>query len=193
VSPEPARIAPGARIVGPVTQRKPEPASGAGDVVLGVLLFAGVFLVGWLLQAVFPRFAVLAARDIAAEPVRCLGIGVALLVGVPLAVVLLLASVVGAPLGAVGGAAYATALLLGYVLAAAALADLGLRRVWKRPEAATRQRVLALLAALLVLRLLELLPVLGGLVAFAAVALGVGALALRAGRARQAAAARPAG
>ncbi len=193
LSGEPARIAPGARIVGPVTHRKPEPPSGAAEMVLGVLLFAGVFLVGWLLQAVFPRFALAAGRDVAAEPVRCLGIGVALLVGGPIAVAFLLLSVVGSPLGLVAGAGYLGSLVLGYVIAAAALGDLGLRRLWKRPEPAARDRLLALLAALLVLRLLRLVPVLGGLVAVAAVALGVGALALRAGRARQAAAPRPAG
>ncbi|HEU4382627.1 MAG TPA: hypothetical protein VFR85_03900 [Anaeromyxobacteraceae bacterium] len=187
VGPEPARIAPGARIVGPVTHRRPEPSSGTGRVALGALLLAGTFLVGWLLQAVFPAFAVRAARDAAAEPVRCLLIGVAILVGVPIATALLLLSVVGAPLGLVTGSAYLASLLLGYVIAAGALADLALRRLWPRPDPPARLRVLALLAALVALRLVRLVPALGGLVGFAAVSLGLGALALRAGRARAAA------
>lgn len=189
----PPHIAAGARIVGPLTHRRPEPASGVAGMVLGVLLFAGVFLVGWLLQTIFPHFALAAARDLAAEPVKCLGIGVALLVGGPLAVAFLLLSLVGAPLGVVVVAGYVGAVVLGYVLAAAALADLGVRRLWKRPEAGTPLRPLALLAALLVLRLVRLVPILGGVLAFAAVALGMGALALRAGRARLASAPRPAG
>lgn len=193
VSAEPARIAPGARIVGPVTHRRPEPASGLGRVVLGALLLLGTFLVGWLLHRVFPRFAVQAARDVAAEPVRCLLIGVALLVGVPIGTIFLLLSVVGAPLGLLAGAAWLGSLLVGYVLAAAALADLVLRRMGKDAEPSGGARMLALAAALLALGLLRLVPVLGGLAGFAAVAIGVGALALRAGRARLAAAPRPAG
>jgi hypothetical protein len=191
VSAEPAHIAPGARIVGAVTHRKPEPASRAAEVVLGVLLVAGSFLVGWAMQAVFPRFTLAAARDVAAEPVRCLLIGVALLVGGPIAVAFLLASVVGAPLGLVGGAAWLASLVPGYVLAAAALAEVGLR-LRGRPDPTRRHRLLALLLGLLALRLVRMVPVLGGLVSFAALALGLGALALRAGRVRAASAPRPA-
>lgn len=193
VSPEPARIVPGAQIVGPITHRRPEPASGAGRVVLGALLLAGTFLVAWLLQLVFPAFAVQAARDVAAEPVRCLLIGVALLVGVPIGTAFLLLSVVGAPVGLVTGSAYLASLLVGYVIAAGALGDLALRRLSSRPDPAARLRLLALLAALVALRLVRLVPLLGDLVGFAAVSLGVGALALRAGRARAAAAPRAAG
>jgi cytoskeletal protein CcmA (bactofilin family) len=190
-SPEPARIVPGAHIVGTVTHRKPEPASRAAEVVLGALFLAGSFLVGWVMQALFPRFTLAAARDLVAEPLRCLLIGVALLVGGPLAVAFLLASVVGAPLGLVGGAAWLASLLPGYVLAAAALAELGLR-LRGRPGPAAGWRLLALFLALLALRLVRLVPLLGGLTAFAALALGLGALALRAGRVRAASGPRPA-
>ena len=167
---EPPRIAPGARIVGPVTHRRPAPAGRAGGLVLSILLFLGTFLVGWMLHAILPRFSIAASRDIGAEPVKCLGVGVALLVGGPIAVAFLLLSVVGAPLGVLAGTAYLGSLVLGYLIAAMSLADLGLRRLWKRPQASSGARLLALLAAL------------------AALALGVGALALRAGRARLAAA-----
>lgn len=187
VSPEPARIAPGARIVGPVAHRLPEARGRTGAAVLGLLFLAGVFLLGWLLQFLFPRFGLRAAQDIGAEPAKCLGVGAALVLGGPIAVVLLLASVLGTPLGLVAAAVYLVSLLLGYLVAALWLGDLALRRLWRLAQPTPSVRLLSFLAALLALRLVRLVPLLGGFLVFAAVVMGVGALVVQAGRARLAA------
>jgi cytoskeletal protein CcmA (bactofilin family) len=175
-----ARIDPGARIDGKVTRRAAEgPERGLGGrIAWGVAWLAGLFLAALVLLFLFPRFSVAAARDMEAEPARCLGLGLLLLLGLPVAVVFLFVTVVGIPLGLAGLALYPVLLLAGYLTAAVALGDAGLRRLAKETDPTTAKRLLSIAAALLLLRLARLVPIAGVVVLFAVLLFGLGALAL---------------
>jgi len=108
-------------------------------------------------------------------------VGFLTLVATPIAIAILLATGIGAPLGLLLLLAYVAVLLVGYSVAGVALgqavlerikADCARRRAWQAGAAAL---------ALLVLALLALVPVLGGVVAFVALLVGAGALLFRAG------------
>ncbi len=178
----PARIAPGARIGGRITPVSSDLAARAGRLgavaftvawaaLLGGLIVGGV---AWLL--LLPRFAVSAARSIGSHPWRSAGLGLLLLVVTPVAALVLLATVIGIPVGLVVIALYAVALLLGYLTAAVFLGDLG-ARLAGRPALSRGGRLLSLILALLLLALIGLVPVLGGLIGLAAIVTGLGALA----------------
>ncbi len=174
-----ARIEPGARIDGKITHRVLEHRGRGWKVLWKVLWLAGLFAAALVLLLVFPRFSVAAAREAEAEPARCLGLGLLVLLGVPVAIVLLFATVVGIPLALAGTALYPVLLLGGYLTAAIALGDAGLRRLANVAEPSRAQRVLAVAVALVALRIVRLVPIAGALVLFAALLFGLGALALR--------------
>jgi hypothetical protein len=180
-SPNEARIDPGARIEGKVLRRHPEAEAGsrAGRVAWEALWLVGLLAASWVLQLLFPRFFLAAARQVESEPARCLGLGLLALLGVPIAVLVLFLTAVGIPLGLMALALYLALLPAGYLTATLALGDAGMRRLAKVAEPSAAQRLLAVAAALVLLRLLRLLPVAGALVLFAALLLGLGALALR--------------
>jgi len=180
----PARIAAGARIEGPVIRIEPparQARLGGAAVVLGILFLAGLALAGAVALRLFPRFSLAAARSLAVEPWACVGVGLALVLATPLVLVLLLPTVVGAPLALAGAALWLVLLLAGYLASAFVLGDLALRRL--RPEPTRGATIVAFVVALAVLRLLRLVPVLGAVVSLLAVAAGAGAVAREAGRA----------
>jgi hypothetical protein len=92
----------------------------------------------------------------------------------------LVATLIGVWLGLMLLALYLVTLLLGYLTGALWLAETGLRRTRPQAPATTGWRVLALVVALAVIGLIGLVPVLGCLVTFAVLLLGLGALAMRA-------------
>jgi hypothetical protein len=144
--------------------------AGVG-IVLGLWLAVtfSIFLLGLVLLLLFPRAADAVARS---------GAGKSLLVGLltfillPILALVALVTIIGLPLG------FVLLLAIGYVSAAWAIG----RRILKPPKA----RILAFLVGLVILRLLALIPFVGGLISFLATLLGLGALALAAGRARKA-------
>lgn len=150
--------------------------AGVG-IVLGLWLAVtfSIFLLGLVLLLLFPRAADAVARS---------GAGKSLLVGLltfillPILALVALVTIIGLPLGFVLLLAFVVLLAIGYVSAAWLLG----RRILKPPKA----RILAFLVGLVILRLLALIPFVGGLISFLATLLGLGALALAAGRARKA-------
>lgn len=98
------------------------------------------------------------------------------LVCIPVAVLILLVSLVGIPIGLLGALLYVALLLLGYVASGIALGQWGLAR-WRAAEGERRGwRIGAALAALLLLALLGRVPYFGGFVALMAVVAGMGAI-----------------
>jgi cytoskeletal protein CcmA (bactofilin family) len=177
-SPSEARIDPGARVLGTVKHRRTDRAERAAWLALGALRLAflvGLIVTGIALIALFPGFTVAAARGIGSEPWRSLGLGVAALVAVPVITVLLMITIVGIPLGLAAIAAWALALLLGYLTAAVFLGDVGARLLGRGPDLTRGARARSLVLALVVLALIRWVPVLGGLVAFVALVFGLGA------------------
>jgi len=181
-------IASGAQIAGRVDHRQ-EPARRAGRALgrlAWLLLVPALFATGAVMIAIFPRFTSAAAGVIETDPWRSLGYGALVLVGAPLTMIALFVTGIGFPLGLVVLAGYPVVLLLGYLVAALFVGVAGARRLGRDGGASSKAAlILRLFAALVVLALARLVPILGGLVGFAALLFGVGALALQLQRAYQ--------
>ncbi len=194
-----ATIAPGAEIDGVITRRPPAPSerpTRAQRTGADILLIVSLIVTGTGLFLIFPNFSVLAARTIAHEPWRCLGLGLAVLATVPFVAVILLATVIGIPLALLLTALYLSLLLGGFLTGVFYLGDWGFHRL-RRDAALTRGwRIISVIAALIVVGLIRLIPVAGGFIMLVVLLLGLGALTLQAFRtysasARPVAGARP--
>lgn len=155
-----------------VAERSPAPAV-FGVWTLGLMVMAAVLVLA------LPG---LSSRVSAAARARLgwsLLAGFLALAAVPLAVVILLATVVGIPLALAGVLGYLALLLLGYVAAGIALGDAALARWWAARAAHRGWRALFAALGVLVLGVAALIPWLGVLIALAALVLGMGALLLQ--------------
>lgn len=132
--------------------------------VLGLLLLR-------LASAAMAACLAVARNDVAAAA----GWGLAVAVGLPIASIALLVTLVGIPLGLLGLLSLALLYSLGYVVAALALG----RSIVREPTSV----YLSFLVGLGILRVVGLVPVAGGLVTFLASAFGLGALAIAGWRA----------
>lgn len=147
-------------------------AHGAGSF----LWFAGVFVAGALFLLLFPGYSTRAAETIAREPLKVLGLGLAILVCVPFVTVLLLITIIGIPLALLVIPLYLLLVFLGWVTTALFIAQRGLAAARTGKPATLGWRLLALLLGLVALWLLQRIPLVGGLVVFVALMAGVGAL-----------------
>ncbi len=174
---------PGAQVLGgierlemPVRERAPRAGGPVafGVWTLGLMTTAAVMVLA--LPGYFGRVAQ-AARTRFGWSVLA---GFLALAAVPLAVLILLMTVIGVPLALLGLLGYFVLLLLGYVAAGIALGDAALAR-WGAARAAQRGwRALAAALGVLAIGLVALLPWLGGLLALLALVTGMGALLLQA-------------
>lgn len=121
---------------------------------------------------VFPRFSSGVAAQATAGPLRCGGVGLLAFVGIPILLVILFISLVGIPLGLIGMLVYAVLLWLGYILGSFALGQ------WAVDLADADSRWLALFVGLLAVSVLGLVPILGPLVQFVVLLVGLGALVM---------------
>jgi len=183
-SPREARIAPGAAIEGRVTHNLPELPSrvartGTALVTISRALFlAGLAVVAVGLFLIFPRFTVLASRTIGSHPFASLGMGLLLFVAVPVLAILCMITILGIPLGLLLFVAYSVAILLGFVLTAFYLGDVGATAFMGRNARKRRVRVIFLVVALGVLLLVRQIPFIGGVLMVLAVLLGLGAMSM---------------
>jgi hypothetical protein len=188
--PQPASIAPGARVRGEVLYVPSGDDAGPWQQLFGAGLFAllatlGLGAVGMVSSALWPRFTHSAIEIVRNRSGAALLAGLGLALGGPLALALLSLSMVGVPLALFIACAYLVSFPLGYVVAAASIGERLLERA--RPlQSGSSRRALTLLAALCALGLFAWVPVIG-LPAIAAVTLiGMGALVLAAaGRIRR--------
>jgi cytoskeletal protein CcmA (bactofilin family) len=136
------------------------------------LWLAAAMLVGWLGLLLFPGFFE-ACTQAVGSGWRSLGLGLAILVGVPLAVIVAAITLVGLPLSLMLFVVYLTALYLAKIWVGAFLG-----RILLRPAGTTKHDwILGLLLGLLILTIVGFIPYLGGLVRFGMVCLGLGAFA----------------
>jgi len=183
-SPREARIAPEAIIEGRVTHNLPELPSriartGTALVTVSRALFlAGLAVVAVGLYLIFPRFTVLASRTIGSHPLASLGMGLLLFVAIPVLAILCMITILGIPLGILLFVAYSIALLLGFVLTAFYLGDMGATAFMGGSARKRRVRVVFLVLALGVLLLTRQIPFLGGVLMVLAVLLGLGAMSV---------------
>jgi hypothetical protein len=133
---------------------------------------ASAMLVGWLGLVLFPGF-VQASTQAVGSGWRSLGLGGAVLAGVPVAIVVAAITLVGIPLSLMLFAAYLASIYLAKIWAGAFLG-----RILLRPAGATKHDwLLGLLLGLLILTIVGFIPYIGGLVHFGVICLGLGAFA----------------
>jgi cytoskeletal protein CcmA (bactofilin family) len=192
-SQRPATIAPGARVGGQIQHTTParaettSPVAGfVGGLIGWLRALVGLFLLGLVLVLVFPRLTQHAVRAIRGSPWADLGLGLALLIGVPIAALVAFAAgllVGGWWLALMALALYAMVLAVGYVIAGLFLGQEGFRLLARRSV----HPLVALVVGLAVLTLAGLIPYAGPVIALAAVVFGVGALVVGLWRGRPAA------
>ena len=153
---------------------------GRGATWVGGVMFTfGVVLLGVLLLLGMPGFSRDAASLVRREPLRSAGLGCVMLVGVPIAMILLTITIVGIPLALMLAFGYVALLMLGYLVAALFVGDLVLQNFGTEKFNALGWRVLFLLLALFVLSVLGRVPLLGGLAIFLLFLAGIGAFTKR--------------
>jgi len=133
---------------------------------------AAAMLVGWLGLVLFPGFFQASAQAVRSGW-RSLGLGVAVLAGVPLAIVVIGITLVGIPASLMLLAVYLAAIYLAKIWVGAFLG----RILLKPAGTAKSDWLLGLLVGLLVLTIVGFIPYLGGLVHWGVVCLGLGAFA----------------
>ena len=133
---------------------------------------AAAMLVGWLGLVLFPGFF-RASTQAVGSGWRSLGLGVAVLAGVPLAIVVTAITLVGFPVSLMLLAMYLAAIYLAKIWVGAFLGQM----LVKHPGDTKADWLLGLLVGLLILTVVGFIPYLGGLVLFGMVCLGLGAIA----------------
>jgi len=173
-------IAQGATIRGRQTVTLPRPPETAWKTValalVGTWLFgiAAGFVAGLVLLIVGRPFVARSVDALRGAPARSGLIGLAVLILLPLVAVLLMATVVGLPVGFLSLLALPLAWLVATVIAAFALGDILLNRA--RVEQSFMGRLGLLVAGLFVLGLLGLIPVVGFITWLLALVFGLGAV-----------------
>jgi cytoskeletal protein CcmA (bactofilin family) len=181
-SPETAAIAPGAILEGPVIFKRVDAReirqARATRGVSSLLFGLHVFITGLLVIVLVPRATLDVAATLRRQPGRSLAIGLALLVALPVAAILLMISILGLPLGVAIVALYLVALLVGLVTTAFVVGQLEARLFNRTPAGTRGSHAVLLFAGVVTLAVLRSLPIVGGVVVFASVLFGLGALTL---------------
>ena len=153
--------------------------AGRGAAFVGGALFSlGVVLLGALLILGLPGFSRETAATIRREWWQSAGIGCVMLIGVPLAAVILMITVIGIPLALMMIFGYIVLLMLGYVIAALFVGDLALERLGGERIKSLGWRVLFLLLALVALSVVRHVPLIGGLAVALLFVAGIGAFTM---------------
>jgi cytoskeletal protein CcmA (bactofilin family) len=139
----------------------------------------GVLVLGTLLILGLPAFSREAAGAIRREWLQSAAIGCVMLVGVPLAAVILMITIIGIPLALMMVFGYMVLLMLGYVIAAIFVGDFALEKLGGDRVKSVGWRVLFLLLALVLLSIVRHMPLIGGLVVALLFVAGIGAFTMR--------------
>jgi cytoskeletal protein CcmA (bactofilin family) len=191
-----ASVEPGASVQGMTTRLEaapapaaPSPAARLGEAILGWLrMLVGLSAFGLVLTALFPGFMRRSIDTLVREPWPSLGLGFALLVGVPVGAVLLFVAgllIGGWWLGPLALALYGLTLPVGCAIVGLFVGRLAMQWVG-RPGVASGW---SMVVGLALLGAVSLLPLAGGVAILAALMFGLGAgtLALKAAYLQQAA------
>ena len=153
--------------------------------LLGGVWTLGLIVLAAILLAALPDLFAAIGQTMRERLGMSLLLGFAFLVCVPVAAVIVLATLIGIPLGLLALALYALLVPLAYVSASIGLADWALWRWLPGRSARLVPRIAASAAMLLILSLLGWIPVLGGLIGFLVLLAGLGALMLQTPRIRR--------
>ena len=181
-SPQEATIKPGAVIDGEVVWKKPEPPAerplenpflkGLKKFIFSLL---GAFLFWLVIRAIWPRSWDTAAATLRRRPGASFGYGALLLLLTPLAVLILLVTVVGIPLAVISGMAYGSGLYLTQIVVAVLLGQLVAQRFGWPP---LHWGLWYTAGALACLKLVGMIPLVGFLLSITVAMAGLGAIFL---------------
>jgi hypothetical protein len=162
-------------------------ASGGLGLAVGFGIWLAItvsaFVLGALLLWVFPRAAAVVYEVAESQVGAAIGFGLLAFFAIPIVGVILLVTILGLPLGLLLLLALAPLYSLGYTASAWALG--------RRILGPARNRFLAFLVGLAILRVVAIVPLLGALIWWAATVFGLGLLVMAASRARAAGPAAP--
>ncbi len=167
----------GARVAGETKKYKADKLTGPlGIAAIGFWLAVGisVLVLGLLLLLLAPRAGDAVARTARSKPGASIGVGILMVILLPIIAVLALVSVLGAPFGVGLLMALLPLYAIGYATAAFVIGRLILKDA----------PIPAFLVGLLILRLLALVPFAGGLIGLLAMIFGLGVLFVTLFRAR---------
>jgi cytoskeletal protein CcmA (bactofilin family) len=177
-------VEPGAQVSGGIHRSMKEPSwrrGARGAAILGgITVSLGMMLLGAVLVLGMPRFSRDTGRAIRRKPWQVLGLGCAMLVGVPIALALLAVTIVGIPLAVLLAFAYGALLMLGYLVGAIFVGDFVLERVNAARLDSVWWRALFLLIAIIAIAVLHRVPVIGDLAWCLLFLAGIGAFTMRA-------------
>ena len=166
--------APGSRVGGDVQKVDAGDASIVGVVGAWVAVVVSMFLLGLLFLLLAPRAADAVARTARSKALVCALVGLLGFFLLPVIAVAAFFTLVGIPLGIVLLCLVVPLYALGYVTSALVVGRLILKS----------SRLLAFLLGLVIVGLLTLIPIAGGIIAFLAIAFGLGVLLVSLVRAR---------
>jgi len=175
-SPREAEIASGAQIRGTISYEPVEqPVEAVVTAVagVGIVVFLSLIVTGSALFLMFPRFIGTAVTTARAEPWKCLGLGLAVFAATPVVISVLFITIIGWLPAIIIAALYPILLLAGFLTGTFHVGNLGLGLLGGG-EATRARRLWSFVVALIVLMLLGLVPLLGALLLFLIMLLGVG-------------------
>ena len=175
---------PGAVVAGGITKSEKDRAwrrfAHGATLAGGITISLGMVILGAVLVLGMTRFSREAAASIRQKPWQMIGLGCAMLVGVPVALAVLVVTIIGIPLAVLLAFAYGALLMLGYLIGAIFLGDLALERIDATKLDSVWWRALFMLLAIVVIAIVRQVPVAGHLAWWVLFLAGVGAFTLRA-------------
>jgi len=173
-----------AAVVGGGVERLSSPARTLPDTAvestlargMGIAWMLGLMVLAAFLVGTMPAAADRITASVAARPWTDIALGFVGLVCIPFAIILLFVTVVGLPLGLLLVLGYLALLLIGYVVAGIAVGEIVLK--WVQPAHASQRswKIGAAGLGVLIVMLLSGIPLLGWLIAFLALLMGIGAV-----------------
>ncbi|HEB12776.1 MAG TPA: hypothetical protein ENI11_03765 [Actinobacteria bacterium] len=177
-----AKISPRANIAGETTRRRPPKSSsgltGANRTLLRVLLWlwslASMLVIGIVLSWLFPGSLRSVEATLAERTWPSLGIGFAALFLTPIAVLIVMFTIIGVPLALIVLILYVIAIYISQIYAATAVGSMIVGK--------DRWVGLSAILGIILLSIVKVIPWIGGLIGFLAVLFGLGAMILSAWR-----------
>ena len=171
-SPQPAAIEASVQISGRIDYEPGE--SKYGDRGFGLFFSITLVVASILFYLLFPHYTVASVQRIAADPFVSFGLGFVFLAVTPLLAFFMMLIVLGLWIGLSLLALYCVALLSGFLIACFFVAERG-AKLFKQDISTRSRRLISVIIAIFVLGLVQTIPLLGGLILFILLLLGLGA------------------
>jgi cytoskeletal protein CcmA (bactofilin family) len=181
-----------ARIDGELTYKSPHPAATDADAVIsggithqpvdwdyadsgyGLVFSITLMVAAVLFFLFFPHYTLASVKRMSSDPWSSLGLGFIFVVVTPLVAFILMLIVLGLWVGLSMLALYCVALLSGFLIACFFVADRG-AMLFKQDISSRGRRLISVIVVIFILGLIQMIPLLGGLVLFLLLLLGLGA------------------